>query len=204
MDTKASQDLAHIKEMMERSSRFISLSGLSGVGAGIAGAAAGITAMCLVNESTGGNTIALMGGAREGLIRSLVILGIVTLLVAVFFGCFFTMRKSRRLGLNVWTSSTKQILINLALPLVAGGIFVLALLYHELFGLVAGATLIFYGLALINAGKYTYSDIKYLGMLEILLGCISLFWLGKGLLLWTIGFGLLHIVYGIILYKKYR
>ena len=71
-------------------------------------------------------------------------------------------------------------------------------------GLVAGTTLIFYGLALVNAEKYTYSDIKYLGYLEIVLGCLSLFFIGKGLIFWTIGFGVLHIVYGIILYRKYK
>lgn len=92
----------------------------------------------------------------------------------------------------------------MALPLLTGGIFVLALLYYNLNGLVAGTTLIFYGLALLNSEKYTYSDIKFLGLFEILLGCIALFWIGKGLLFWTIGFGVLHIIYGIILYKKYK
>ncbi len=203
MNTKVSEDIAHIKEMMERSSRFISLSGLSGLGAGITGLAAGLTAMYLINGAFNGSETG-MDGLHKGLIGELVILGILALLIAVFFGCFFTIRKSRRLGLQVWTSSTRRILVHLAIPLTVGGVFVLALIYHGLYGFVAGTTLVFYGLSLINAGKYTYSDIRYLGALELLLGCISLFWLGKGLLLWTIGFGLLHIVYGIILYKKYR
>lgn len=203
MNTKVSEDIAHIKAMMERSSRFISLSGLSGVGAGITGLIAGLAAMYLVNGTFEGIGSGI-DGVKEGLIGELIILGAAALLIALFFGCFFTIRKSRRLGLQVWTSSTKKILIHLGIPLVAGGIFVLALIYHGLYGLVAGTTLAFYGLALINAGKYTYSDIRYLGALELLLGCISLFWLGQGLLLWTLGFGLLHIVYGIILYKKYR
>ena len=91
-------------------------------------------------------------------------------------------------------------MIQLSIPLLVGGVFCLALLKYELFGLIAGTTLIFYGLALLNAEKYVFSDIKYLGLLEIILGCIALFWIGKGLLFWTIGFGFLHIIYGIILY----
>ena len=203
MNTKVSEDIAHIKAMMERSSRFISLSGLSGIGAGITGLIAGLTAIYLVNGTFSGIGSGIEG-VKKGLIGELIILGAVALFIALFFGCFFTIRKSRRLGLQVWTSSTKKILIHLAVPLVVGGIFILALICHGLYGLVAGTTLVFYGLALINAGKYTYSDIRYLGALELSLGCISLFWLGQGLALWTLGFGLLHIVYGIILYKKYR
>src|SRR5690606_20533591 len=134
----------------------------------------------------------------------LFILGVSALSFAVFFGCFFTVRKSRRLGLQIWTATTKKILVQLAIPLVVGGIFVLALLQYKLYGLIAGTTLIFYGLALVNAEKYTYSDIKYLGFLEIVLGCLSVFFISKGLLFWTVGFGVLHIIYGIILYRKYQ
>ena len=121
-----------------------------------------------------------------------------------FLEVFFTIRKSKKLGLPVWTSTTKKTMIQLSIPLLVGGVFCLALIKYELFGLIAGTTLIFYGLALLNAEKYVFSDIKYLGLLEIILGCIALFWIGKGLLFWTIGFGFLHIIYGIILYRKYK
>lgn len=204
MNTKASEDLAHIKEMMERSSRFISLSGLSGIGAGIVGLITGGIAMYLTSNSEIEIENVRMSVADGITVKILVILGIVALLIALFFGCFFTIRKSKKLGLKIWTSTTKRILIQLAIPLLTGGVFVLALLNYELYGLIAGTTLIFYGLSLINVEKETYSDIKYLGLLEIILGTISLFWIGKGLFFWTIGFGVLHIVYGIILYRKYR
>ena len=137
-------------------------------------------------------------------LQILVLLGASALLSAIFCGCYFTVRKSKRLGLQIWTATTKKILVQLAIPLGVGGVFVLALLQYNLYGLIAGTTLIFYGLALVNAEKYTYSDIKYLGYLEIVLGCLSLFFIGKGLIFWTIGFGVLHIVYGVILYRKYK
>lgn len=204
MNAKVSEDLAHIKTMMERSSRFISLSGLSGIGAGVVGLLTGIGAMYLtegrMQHLKGIDTVSL----GEELIRHLIYLGLNALLAAFFFACFFTIRKSKRLGLKIWTSTTQNILMQLCIPLLIGGIFILALLHYHLYGLIAGASLLFYGLALINAEKYTYSDIKYLGFLEVLLGCISLFYIEKGLLLWTIGFGILHIVYGVVLYKKYK
>ena len=95
-------------------------------------------------------------------------------------------------------------LLNLAIPLLVGGVFCLALYLQRYFGLIAPATLLFYGLALINAEKYTLTDIKYLGYCELILGCISLFYIGMGLVFWVIGFGLLHIVYGLIMYKKHK
>lgn len=204
MNQKISDDLAHIRSMMERSSRFLSLSGLSGVGAGVVGLVAGILAIYLTNDYFVDYDLYQRKVYQPDMLYRLIVLGASALLLAIFCGCYFTVRKSKKLGLQIWTATTKKILVQLAIPLAVGGIFVLALLQYNLYGLIAGTTLIFYGLALVNAEKYTYSDIKYLGFLEIILGCLSLFFIGKGLIFWTIGFGVLHIVYGIILYRKYK
>ena len=64
--------------------------------------------------------------------------------------------------------------------------------------------LIFYGLALINSSKYTFFEIRYLGIAEIVLGLIASVFVSSGLILWAAGFGLLHIIYGIIMYYKYE
>lgn len=204
MDQKISDDLAHIRSMMERSSRFLSLSGLSGVGAGVVGLIAGLIAIYLTRDSYMSVEKVRMSVGGGIILQLLILIGSSALLLAIFCGCYFTIRKSKKLGLQIWTATTKKILVQLSIPLTVGGVFVLALLQYNLYGLIAGTTLIFYGLALVNAEKYTYSDIKYLGFLEIILGCLSLFFIGKGLIFWTIGFGILHIVYGIILHRKYK
>jgi len=128
----------------------------------------------------------------------------IVLILAISSGIFFTTRQARKKGLKMWDASSRRLLINMAIPLVAGGIFCLGLLYHDLFGLVAPATLVFYGLACLNASKYTLNDIRYLGILEITLGLIATFFLGFGLEFWAFGFGVLHIVYGLIMYYKYE
>ena len=117
---------------------------------------------------------------------------------------FFTTHKARRKGQAIWGPLTRRLLFNLALPLLAGGIFCLALFYHGQVGLIAPATLVFYGLALVNASKYTLDDIRHLGIAEIALGLAALFLLGNGLEFWAIGFGVLHILYGTLLYFKYE
>jgi predicted lysophospholipase L1 biosynthesis ABC-type transport system permease subunit len=198
------EDLSHIRSMMERSSRFISLSGLSGVFAGLAA----ITGAIYVYFAFQREGIDYFAGQRNifsaGLVNELIVTGTVILLVAILSGYFFTASKSRKKGLKIWDATTKRLLITFAVPLLAGGVFCLALLYHHLFVFIAPATLIFYGLALVSAERYTLPDVKYLGYCQIALGLLSLFFLGWGLVTWTIGFGVLHVVYGLIMHKKYK
>ncbi|WP_312304646.1 hypothetical protein [Chryseobacterium sp.] len=205
METKNyHEDLSHIRSMMERSSRFISLSGLSGVVAGLA-AIIGAAYVYFVFKREG---IDYFDGDRNifkpALVRELVWIGIAILIAALLSGYIFTANKSRKKGLKIWDATTKRLLATFAMPLVAGGFFCLALLYHHLFVFIAPATLIFYGLALVSAERYTLTDVKYLGYFEIILGLISLFFLGWGLVFWAIGFGVLHIVYGLIMHRKYK
>lgn len=198
------EDLSHIRSMMERSSKFISLSGLSGVFAGLTA----IIGAVYVYFLFGKNGINYFDGERNifsrALITHLFCTALVILVIAVSFGYYFTAKKSKKIGAKIWDITTKRLLVHFAIPLLAGGIFCIALQYHDLFVFIAPVTLIFYGLALVNASKFTHSDVQYLGYLEILLGLVSLFFLGWGLLFWVLGFGALHIVYGLIMHKKYN
>jgi predicted lysophospholipase L1 biosynthesis ABC-type transport system permease subunit len=202
MENKYQEDLVHIRSMMERSSRFISLSGLSGVGAGVTALLGAAFAYYLLHE----NGVAYMhrNAYSSTLFGELVVTGMVVLIIALLFGIYFTVRKSKRNNLQIWTTTTKSLLLHLAIPLLAGGIFCAALMAHGAFMFVSSATLVFYGLALINASKYTFRDVFYLGILETVLGLISMFLPGYGLLFWATGFGILHIVYGILMQKKYN
>lgn len=204
MVQKHQEDLLHIRSMMERSSRFISLSGLSGVFAGITALIGGGFAFKLLEA----NGIDCLDAKNQEyspeLIQQLITIAILILLLALFFGILFTVRKSRKNNLVIWTATTRKMLLGLLVPLLAGGFFCVALIYHGMFVLVAPSTLIFYGLALINAGYYTFSDIKYLGLSEVVLGIMALFFLWGGLIFWMLGFGVLHIFYGLLLFKKYK
>lgn len=203
MNSKAQDDLVHIKSMMERSSRFISLSGLSGIVAGTI-ALIGAYIAYIMLQNSGGSLYQLDNNAQQSLIIEFIVLAVIVLIVAISSGIYFTINKANRLGLNVWTNTSKNVLEALLIPLITGGVFCIALLFNNNFAFIAPAMLIFYGLALLNASKYTWVDIKYLGICELVLGLISCFVLYYGLLFWALGFGVLHILYGIILYKKYN
>ena len=201
--------LHDIRSMMERSSRFISLSGLSGVMAGVMALIGAAIAFYYLNKTPFDGRIILhreiLQTTKWGLkyYEFFALLGSAVIISALAFGIFFTTRKAKRKGQKVWDKLTFRLLINLAIPLATGAIFCFALLYYGLMRLTPGATLVFYGLALVNASKYTLPYIRYLGISEIILGLIAIFVLEYGLEFWAIGFGVLHIIYGILMYNIY-
>ena len=197
--------LSDIRNMMDRSSRFISLSGLSGVFAGIVALIGAYLANNEVKKYLAGD-YGYGNDADFTIEFNLIKLGIIVLLVALAGGLLLTYRQSVRKKLPLWDKTAKNLILNLAIPLATGGIFIISVLLNHpnSIGLIAPSCLVFYGLALINASKYTYSDIRFLGMCEVILGLIALFNIGYGLYFWTIGFGFLHIIYGLIMYFKYE
>lgn len=206
------ETLSEIRNMMERSSRFISLSGLSGIAAGIA-ALIGAAMVYIYLDITPFDSerlyyVKAFTSGKWGIdyITFFFLDAALVLLTAIAAGIFFTTRKAKKAGQKIWDKTSKRLLINMAIPLVTGGIFCLALLKHGMFGfgLLAPTTLIFYGLACVNASKYTLDDIRYLGIMEIILGLIAINYIGYGLEFWALGFGVLHIIYGVKMYFKYE
>jgi hypothetical protein len=199
------ETLQDIKRIMERSSRFISLSGLSGVGARLFALAGAWVANSLLSDyhNHGGGAEGLADDNTNSVRWRIMILAVCVLTGAIASSFYFTWKKAKRNKLSIWDPTSKKLLINLVIPLGAGGIFVMGLLYHDAWHFVAPACLIFYGLALVNASKYTLSDIRYIGILEILIGGVNLYFVEYGLYFWAVGFGLLHIIYGFIMWWKY-
>jgi predicted lysophospholipase L1 biosynthesis ABC-type transport system permease subunit len=202
------QTLTEIRSLMERSSKFLSLSGLSGVSAGIVALIGSAVVymrlrtdwLSILNyDKLGRHGVGGYAAANQFLLQT----AIIVLVSALALGTLFTVRKAKRQGQRVWNQASRRLLWALAVPLVTGGIFCLALLHYRLLFLQVPAMLIFYGLALLNGSKYTVRDVEYLGYSEIALGLLALFLTGYNLTFWTVGFGVLHIVYGAAMYWKY-
>ncbi len=201
MNQDPKDDLQHIRRMMEKSSRFISLSGLSGILAGLFALAGTAVAWNILDSRDAGE---ITEEIPATVMSQMLILALIVLLLALSAATYFTVRKSRKNGLKIWNGVTQNLLSNLFIPLVTGGIFCMVLIWQGYFSLVIPSTLVFYGLALVSASSYTFSDVRYLGYLEILLGLMALVVMKFGLIFWGMGFGLLHIFYGLVMYKKYR
>lgn len=197
--------LGEMRDLMNRSSRFLSLSGLSGIFAGIfALLGAGAAYLVLFDASYVGWFVSDSRYDATKFYTFFFTDAGAVLFLSLFAAWYFSSRRAKKAGVPFWDATAWRMLVNLFIPLIAGGIFCFALLYHGTIGFIAPATLIFYGLALLNASKYTVNDIRYLGISEIILGLISMFFIANGLLFWALGFGVLHIIYGIVLYYKYE
>lgn len=202
--------LQEIRSMMQRSSRFISLSGLSGIFSGVFALVGAWAAWWRTHSEEWiqrvGNTAMGNGQIKDinrVVIWFLILDALLVLSLSIAVSLYFTRKKALKNKQPMWGPYSRPMLINLAIPLLTGGIFSVILFYHGLIGLIAPAILIFYGLALINAGKYVFEEISYLGITEIVLGLFALYFTGQGLLFWAIGFGIMHIVYGALMYFRH-
>ncbi len=203
-------ELKQIRNLMERSSRFIGLSGFSGIAAGTCALIGAFILYRYLNAvpfegdylnywkavhsqkwSVGYRTFLFLDGAG-------------TALAAIIFGVYFTMRKANKKGQSIFDKTAFRLLFNMAIPLITGGVFCLALLYYNLIFLIPASTLVFYGLALVNGSKFTLHEVQYLGFSEIILGLVALFVVNYSIEIWALGFGILHIIYGAFMYFKYE
>ena len=201
--TQPLETLHDIKRMMERSSRFISLSGWSGIAAGICaliGAGAAHVRIVHYYQFQYGK----VGGAIVELRYDLILIASLTFIAAFVLASFFTFIKSRKEGVAIWGSTAKRLMWNTFLPLAAGGFLIWHIIEISGYELVAPSCLIFYGLALVNGSKYTMGEVRWLGYGEIILGIINLWYPGRGIFFWSLGFGVLHIIYGFAMWWKYE
>ncbi len=197
------KDIESIRQLMERSVKFVSLSGLSGILAGCYALIGAAVAYMMVQFPLSPIDYRQESIQDDSIILKLLAIALIVLIASLGTGYFLAANKATKLGAKIWDSASKKLLINLIVPLATGGIFILFLLYYGHYGVAAPACLIFYGLALINASPNLFDEFRYLGYLEIILGLISAALPGYGLVFWAIGFGVLHIIYGTLMFKKY-
>lgn len=197
------KDLASIRTMMERSAKFISLSGLSGILAGVYALAGAGVAYTIIPDPLAQSSYESIPATPADSLVPLLVVAAAVFVASIATGMLLSSRQAKKHGVKFWTSSSQRLLINVAIPVVTGGIFIFLLLLHGHYHLAAPASLIFYGLALLLGSANTFDEIRYLGFCQIILGLIATYFSGYGLIFWALGFGVLHIVYGVIMYNKY-
>jgi hypothetical protein len=202
--TEYIDEIKEIRQIMEKSTKFLSLSGLSGILAGIYALIGAFLAYRITYNADHIIYNDIRTGDLSGDLLKLVLIAGGVFVLALATGIILSIRKANKEGSKIWTKSARRLIFNFTIPLATGGVFILLLYLRGYYGLIAPAALVFYGLALINAGNFTFSDVRYLGIIEIVLGLITGFVPSYGLITWAIGFGVLHIVYGTIMYYKYE
>lgn len=203
MDNKEALDtIGDIKKMMEKSIKFMSLNGLSSICAGVYA----LAAFAIAYTAFGDNSNGQLNLAINAPYKLEIMFGLAIILIGLCSASalFLSQRKAKKMGQTLKLDpSVRRLLWNFFLPLGVGGLLCLALIQQQHYGLTSSIMLIFYGLAQISASNYTYSNTKYLGYAMLILGLIDCFVTGYAILFWVIGFGLFHIIYGIVFYFKY-
>ena len=203
------ESIKAIRSMMERSSRFLSLSGISGVIVGLMAIVGVIIAYAFLGldiDQPGyiNKMLNTDGTLNNTVFRFLLIELFLLLIIALATAIFLSIRKATAKAIPIWDVTAKRLVINFAVTLLTGALFCVILLHHSYINLIIPSTILFYGLAIYNASKYTLHDIRSLGIIEILLGLAAAYYVDYALLFWGIGFGVLHIVYGLYIYFKYE
>ncbi len=190
-------DLAAIRSIMERSVKFASLSGWSGVLAGLYASVGAWYAYTQLNFHP--------QKIHETVpIAELLGLGAIVLAISLGTAVMLSMKKAAKNNSSIWNATSQRLLADMGVPLVVSGLLLLYFMKNALGGLVLPVSLLGYGLALYNAGAYTFREIRVLGILQLLLGLLSLLVLPWSLGLWALGFGGLHIVFGLYLHLRYE
>jgi hypothetical protein len=188
------KDIQDIKKMMDRSSQFLSLSGFAGIMAGIYALIGAYIVHTIAGEYY---------TLESATFKNILVVASAVFVLSVLTAYLLTAKKAKKQGETIWNSTSKRLAINFLIPLGTGGVFALLLMKNHYYGLVAPITLIFYGLSLINASKYTVRDVRYLGLTIIVIGLLATAYMGYGLQFWALGFGVCHIIYGTLMYFKY-
>jgi len=197
------EDLSDIKDIMKRSSRFLSLSGLSGIMAGIYALAGAIAAYHLVFSDNAYQVYKIIVPTERNILMITFIASAVILLSLVT-AFILTNRNAKKQGQKIWDQNARRLVSSLMIPLITGGVICIIMIQKGYISLVAPLTLIFYGLALVNASHHTFSETRWLGIAEVIIGILAFYNIGYSLVYWAIGFGVLHILYGTVMYLKYE
>jgi len=192
------KDIEDIKQMMSRSTQFISLSGLAGIMAGLYALTGAFVAHKLLENYPYYITL------ESVIFKKLLVIAFLVFILSIITALLLSYNKAQKNNEPIWHQGSKRLVINFSIPLLTGGIAIALLLNNGHYGLIAPMSLIFYGLSCVNASKYTLRDIRYLGITEIMLGLIAIQYSGFGLYFWVLGFGVCHIIYGTVMYMKYE
>jgi hypothetical protein len=183
---RAMDNLRYIRETMERSQSFTAVSGLGGVLMGLI--ALGATFLALRAETTGAWVAVWMGAAA---------LSLSTALAAMTL-------KARAVGGSLLVGAGKKFAWNLTPPLLVGGVLTLAMTQAGAAELLPGVWLLLYGTGVVTGGAFSVRVVPLMGLTFMLVGAAALFapaaW---GNLFMAGGFGLLHIVFGAVIWRKH-
>jgi hypothetical protein len=186
LHARAMDDLSFIRRTMEHATAFTAVPGWGGVAMG----ATALVAAALANPSA---------TPSEWLVPWLV-----ASVVALLIGGWAMALKARRAGTTVFSYSGRRFVLSFLPPLAVGALLTAALARAGLHQALPGTWLLLYGTGIVTGGAFSIRVVPIMGVCFVLLGVAALFgppaW---GNALMAAGFGGLHIVFGLLIARRY-
>jgi len=192
---RAMDNLRYIREAMERSSSFTAVPGWGGV-------LIGATALIAAALAEWMESIDRLAGLRGG--RGWMLVWGWELPLALMIGGVAMKRKARAANVKLLTGPGRKFVLSLAPPLVAGALISVALVRIGSFDVLPGVWLLLYGVGVVAGGAFSVRVVPVMGMFFMGLGTLTLFAPPAfGRLMMAVGFGVVHIVFGLIIARRY-
>jgi hypothetical protein len=183
-ERQAQEALAYIRQTMESASTFTALSGWGLVAVGVVGLVAAAFAW------------------RSGVAENLHV-WVPAALGGVICAGIANAGKAKRLDVPLWSGSLRKVAWVMTPALAAGAFLTLALVNAGARHLLPGTWLALYGAGVTAGGTFSVRAIRWMGIALVLLGGVALQAPSQGVILLALGFGLLHIVFGLFLVQKH-
>ncbi|MEW6510686.1 MAG: hypothetical protein AB1428_06960 [Bacteroidota bacterium] len=172
--------------------RLLTLTGLPGILAGLIG----------TGGAAGAHAVVTSEGGEASKIGFIALIGAGAALLTIGCSAFHSARRLSHWGKTAWSAADREVVREMATPLLAGLMFTAVLVMHRMFMAIPGSLLVFYGLSLDAAAKATRPEVRWLAWIEIALGMIAFVFTEHALTYWAVGFGISHILYGGLMYFK--
>jgi hypothetical protein len=183
---RALDNLRFIRETMERSASFTAIPGYGGILMGVTAIGAAIIAH------------------YQPSLRGWLVTWLVEAFLAFGIGILAMWQKAKNSGDSLNSAPARKFAFGFAPPLIAGIILTGLLYFKGLFTYLPAVWLTLYGTAVVTGGAYSVRIVPIVGWIFMSLGLVSVFLpTGYGNLLMGLGFGLLHLVFGLIVARRY-
>ena len=186
LHARAMDNLSFIRSTMERATAFTAVPGWGGV-------AMGVTAL-------GATVVA----ARSHTVGEWLAVWLIASVLALAIGGWAMVLKAKRAGTTVLSYSGRRFVLSYLPPLAVGALLTLVLVRAGLYVALPGTWLLLYGTGVVTGGAYSVRVVPLMGLWFMALGALALLVppsLGEWLL--AAGFGGLHIVFGLIIARRY-
>lgn len=183
---RAMDNLRYIRETMERATAFTAISGWGEVAIG------------------GSAFLASVFAAQQSSFRAWLAIWIAEGVISLLIAGWSMDRKARAVQMPMMSGPGRKAVFSLLPPILAGALVTIVLFRAGLTSAIPGVWLLLYGTGVVTGGMFSVPVVPIMGFCFMGLGALALF-APSALADWFMaaGFGGLHVVFGVIIARKY-